>query len=387
MRGNEMKTTCIAVVFLAMIFSLCQSKNMTNSFSSEDKHMTTQEFGKLPDGRPVTLYTLTNSAGVSVNIITYGATVTGMMVPDKNGKLEDVILGYDSIQGYIHDRSYFGVIAGRYGNRIGKGKFSIDGKEYQVTVNDGENHLHGGRFGFNKKLWTAKVLSDKAEPSLEMTLVSPDGEEGYPGTVTLTVVYTLTAKNELKIDYTGTTDKPTVLNPTNHSYFNLSGSFNNTILDHLLTLESDTMTPVAKGLITTGEMVSVANTPMDFRTPTAISTHINDQNDQLKLGGGYDHNWVIRNYDKKVRKAAELYEPKSGRLMTMFTDQPGVQFYSGNFLNGSAKGKGVAYKLRTGLCLEAQGYPDTPNKPQWPSVTLRPGEVYHQTTIYQFSTK
>jgi aldose 1-epimerase len=382
-----MRNTFLASIFLAISFSICQGMNLPNLFSGKDKHMTSQEFGKLQDGRAVTQYTLVNRAGTTVRIINYGAAVVGITVPDRNGKFEDVVLGYDSVQGYVNDNSYFGIIAGRYGNRISKGKFSLDGKEYQVTLNDGENHLHGGKFGFNKKLWDAKIISDTATPSLELTLVSPDGEEGYPGTVTLSVVYTLTDANELKIVYKGTTDKPTVLNPTNHSYFNLSGSFSNTILDHLLTLEADTITPVGKGLITTGVMQEVAKTPMDFRTPVAIGTHINDPFDQLVLGGGYDHNWVIRDHGKKVRKAAELYEPKSGRVLTMFTDQPGVQFYSGNFLNGSAKGKGVVYNKRTGLCLEAQAYPDTPNKPYWPSVTLRPGEVYHQTTIYQFSTK
>jgi aldose 1-epimerase len=382
-----MRNAYIASIFLIGIFFICQGKTKANLFSAEDKHMTTQEFGKLPDGRLVTQYTLTNRSGAVVKIINYGASITGLTVPDRNGKLEDVILGYDSLQGYVDDKSYFGVIAGRYGNRIGKGKFTLAGKEYQLTINDGENHLHGGKLGFNKMLWTAKEVADSAGPSLELTYTSPNGEEGYPGKVTLSVLYTLTDANELRIVYTGTTDKATILNPTHHSYFNLSGSFSNTILDHLLTIEADTITPVDKGLITTGKMMEVAKTPMDFRTPTVIGAHIGDQFEQLVFGKGYDHNWVLRNYNKKVRKAAELYEPKSGRLMTVFTDQPGLQFYSGNFLNGSAKGKGVAYQYRTGLCLEAQAFPDTPNKPQWPSVTLQPGEVYHQTTIYQFSTK
>jgi aldose 1-epimerase len=309
-------------------------------------------------------------------------------MPDRNGKYEDVVLGYDSLQGYIHSTNYFGTIVGRYGNRIGKGQFTLEGKKYQLTVNDGANHLHGGRIGFSKKLWTAKTVRNSAGPSLRLTYISQDGEEGYPGTVTLSVTYTLTDKNELRIVYEGTTDKTTIFNPTHHSYFNLSGSFNNTILDHLLTIEADSFTPVDKGLITTGKFMDVSNTPMDFRTPTAIGARINDQFEQLIFGKGYDHNWVIRNYSKgKVRKAVELYEPKSGRLMTVYTDQPGIQFYSGNFLDGTAKGKGVSYQRRTGLCLEAQCYPDSPNKPEFPSVTLKPGEVYHQTTIYQFTTK
>ncbi|MGD0337187.1 MAG: aldose epimerase family protein [Bacteroidota bacterium] len=345
-------------------------------------------YGKLPDGREVYQYTLTNSAGSKVKIINFGAAVTSLEVPDRNGKLEDVVLGYDSLQGYISCKSYLGVIVGRYGNRIAKGRIQLDGKTYQLTVNDGENHLHGGKLGFEKRLWDAKVVKESNDPSLELTYVDPEGEEGYPGKVTMTVTYTWTEKNELRIEYRGTTDKTTILNPTHHSYFNLSGSPANPILDNLLTIEADSITPVDKGLITTGKYMNVANTPMDFRVPTAIGSHINDQYEQLIFGKGYDHNWVLRNFNGKVRKVAELYEPKSGRLMTMYTDQPGLQFYSGNFLDGTIKGKkGIAYQHRTGLCLESQCYPDSPNKPEFPSVVLKPGGVYRQTTIYQFSTK
>ncbi len=344
-------------------------------------------FGRLPDGREVYQYTMINKSGATMKVVEYGAVITSLSIPDRNGKFEDVVTGYDSLQGYMDGSSYFGAIVGRYGNRIGKGKFSLEGKPYQLTVNDGENHLHGGKVGFNKVLWTARTVQDSAGPSLELTYISPDGEEGYPGKVTLSVTYTLTDKNELRIAYNGTTDKTTILNPTHHSYFNLSGSFNNTILDHLLTIEADSITPVDKGLITTGKYLDVTKTPMDFRTPASIGARINDQFEQLTFGKGYDHNWVIKNYNGKVRKAAEVYEQKSGRLMTVYTDQPGLQFYSGNFLDGTAKGKGVSYQLRTGLCLEAQCYPDSPNKPEFPSAILKPGEVYHQTTIYQFSTK
>ena len=344
-------------------------------------------FGKLPDGREVHQYMLTNKAGMVAQIIDYGATITSLLVPDRSGKIEDVVLGYDSPQGYMDGSTYFGAVVGRYGNRIAKGRFQLDGKEYQLAVNDGENHLHGGKIGFNKVFWNAKVLHDTGEPVLQLQYISPDGEEGYPGTVTLKVTYTLTGKNELRIDYEGTTDKPTVLNPTQHSYFNLSGSFTNTILDHQLTIEADGITPVDKGLIPTGQIMSVSNTPFDFRNPTVIGSRINDPDQQLIWGHGYDHNWVLRSGDK-IRKAAELYEPKSGRVLTLFTDQPGLQFYTGNFLDGSAKGKnGIAYQRRTGLCLETQAFPDTPNKPQFPSATLRPGQVYRQTTIFQFSTR
>jgi aldose 1-epimerase len=371
-----------SVIFLAVIVlgsGISKAKGQTMIEKSS--------FGKLTDGREVSLYTLTNASGSQVKIINYGATVVALSVPDRNGKLENVVLGYDSVQGYVDGTTYFGAIVGRYGNRIGKGKFSLEGKQYQVTVNDGENCLHGGKIGYNKVLWNVTAVKDTVEPALELTYVSPDGEEGFPGTVTLTVTYTLTNKNELRIDYKGTTDKTTILNPTHHSYFNLSGTFTNTILDNLVSIEADSITPVDNGLIPTGVLAGVANTPMDFRTPTAIGARINDHYEQLVLGHGYDHNWVLRNFNGSVRKAAEVYEPKSGRVMTVWTDQPGIQFYTGNFLNGNDKGNGVAYQHRTGLCLEAQCFPDSPNEPQFPSATLKPGQVYHQTTIYQFTTK
>lgn len=349
--------------------------------------MKTTVFGRLPDGREVHQYTLQNRSGVTAQIIDYGATVTSLKVPDRNGKIEDVVLGYDSLQGYVEGTAYFGAIVGRYGNRIGRGRFQLDGNLYQLTINDGENHLHGGKTGFNKVLWEA-TPGNSGEASLRLQYVSRDGEEGYPGTVTLTVTYTLTDKNELRIDYEGTTDKPTILNPTQHSYFNLSGSFTNAILDHLLMIDADGITPVDKGLIPTGQIEGVANTPMDFRTPMAIGAHINDPSEQLAFGRGYDHNWVLNGAAGKVRKVAELYEAASGRMMAVLTDQPGLQFYSGNFLDGSVMGKnGVTYQHRSGLCLETQAFPDTPNKPQFPTATLRPGKTYRQTTIYQFSTK
>lgn len=377
-----MKPFIFMISIVSLIFFSCSNKQDKPSFVEKSL------FGKLTDGREVYQYTLTNKAGVKVKIINYGATVTSIIVPDKNGKFEDVVLGYDSLDGYVKDNSFIGVIVGRYGNRIGKGKFKLDKKTYQLTINDGNNHLHGGKVGFHKILWDAKVVNDTSEPSIALTYTSPDGTEGYPGTVTVTVTYTLTNNNELRIDYKGTTDKPTILNPTHHSYFNLSGDFTQTILDHLLTIESDSITPVDKELITTGKFQSVTNTPFDFRNPTAIGKRINDKNEQLTFGKGYDHNWVLKNYDKNVRQVAELYEPKSGRVMIVLTDQPGLQFYSGNFLDGTIKGKsGISYQHRTGLCLEAQCYPDSPNKPNFPSVVLRPGEEYNQTTIYRFSIK
>lgn len=311
------------------------------------------------------------------------------MMPDNKGSFADIVTGFDSLSGYVNDKSFFGATVGRYGNRIGKGKFQLDGNEYQLTVNDGENHLHGGTTGFYKAIWNAEIMENEFGPSVKLTLVSHDGEEGYSGTVTMIITYTLTNDNELKIDYEGTTDKPTILNPTHHSYFNLIGDFNNTILDHELFIDADSITPVDHSLITTGKMTAVENTPMDFRNPAVIGLRINDKEDQLEFGKGYDHNWVLNKYKKGVtRKAASLYDSKSGRQMEIITDQPGLQFYSGNFLDGSIKGKsGVVYQHRTALCLEAQHYPDSPNKPEFPSVVLKLGETYHQTTIYRLSTK
>jgi aldose 1-epimerase len=331
---------------------------------------------------------LKNKSGVRTTITDYGAAVTSLFVPDRKGNLADVVLGYDSLDGYVNDKSYLGVIVGRYGNRIGKGRFVLEGKEYHLTINDGENHLHGGTNGFHKRLWKAEPMQTDTSQSLKLTLTSPDGDEGYPGKVTVEVTYTLTDRNELVIDYKGTTDQMTILNPTHHSYFNLTGSPTNTILDHVLELAADSITPVDRGLITTGELTSVENTPMDFRTSTRIGSRIDEQYDQLAYGKGYDHNWVIRNHDGTIRKVAELYDPGSGRCMTVLTDQPGMQFYSGNFLNGSIHGKGgITYQHRTGLCLEAQHYPDSPNNPRFPTVVVKPGTQYSQTTIYQFSTR
>jgi aldose 1-epimerase len=347
-------------------------------------------FGVLKDGREVYEYTLANNTGMTITCINYGATITSLSVPDRNGQSSDVVLGYDSLEGYINGSAYFGAVVGRYGNRIGKGQFTLDGETYQLAINNGENHLHGGNIGFNKVLWDAEVLQDAETPSIRFTYVSRDGEEGYPGNATLKVTYILTADNALRIEYEGVTDKTTILNPTQHSYFNLSGNFKETILNNTLEIEADFFTPVDEGLIPTGELQPVADTPMDFRSPHTIGERIGDPFEQLVFGQGYDHNWVLRDYTApgQIHKAAELYEPDSGRLMTVYTDQPGIQFYSGNFLDGTAVGKGgIAYGHRTGLCLETQVFPDAPNKPDFPSATLKPGQVYRQTTIYQFSTR
>ena len=369
---------------------VCIIVNLTTGQSiKKDRAMVEKKsFGTLSNGKQVTMFTLKNTVGATAEIIDYGATVVSLTAPDRNGKYEDVVLGYDNVEGYVRGSTYFGAIVGRYGNRIGKGKFTLDGKTYQLKTNNGENHLHGGVIGYNKVLWNGEIVKSEAGAAVAFTYVSPDGEEGYPGTVTLKVTFTLTNNNELKIDYEGTTDKPTVLNPTHHGYFNLSGNPTTTIADHQLMINADATTAVDKGLIPTGEIAKVDSTPFDFRTPTAIGARINVDNVQLKFGGGYDHNWVLNNVDGKVHLVATVYEAKSGRYMELLTNQPGLQFYSGNFLNGMVAGKGgIKYQFRSALCLEAQGFPDSPNKPTFPSVTLKPGETYKQTTIYKFSTK
>jgi aldose 1-epimerase len=345
-------------------------------------------FGKLENGEKVTMYTLKNKKGAEAKIINYGATIVSLTMPDRNGKYADIVLGYDSLQSYVDGSSYFGAIVGRFANRIAKGKITLDGKTYQLSVNEGENELHGGKVGFNKVLWKAEPLETKDGPALKLTYVSPDGDMGYPGTVTLHVTYTLTNNNELKIQYEGTTDKTTILSPSHHSYFNLTGDPHNTILNNELKIDANSFTPIDKELIPTGKIESVKGTPLDFRKMTPIGKNINDDFEQLKLAHGYDFNWVLNNYNGKVREVADLYDPKSGRYMQLFTDQPGLQFYSGNFLNGTQIGKGgIAYQFRTGLALEAQHFPDSPHEPQWPSVVLKPGQVYRQTTIYKFSVK
>ena len=377
--------TIFFAAFIMFLFVSCKSSN------EESTMVEKKSFGKLSNGDEVFLYTLTNKNGLKAEITNYGATVVSLLAPDKNGKLEDIVLGYDDLEGYEKGESYFGAIVGRYGNRIGKGKFVLDGKEYQLSINNGENHLHGGKIGFSKRVWEVFGAETKmGGSSISLKYVSKDGEEGYPGNVELTVNYQLTADNELFINYTATSDKNTIFNPTHHSYFNLTGDPNQTVLGHLLMIDADKFTPVDKGLITTGEMDNVTRTPFDFRTPKAIGKEINDVNEQLKFGMGYDHNWVLNKHQERIFKFATVYEPVSGRFLEVFTDQPGVQFYSGNFLDGKVKGKhGVRYQQRTGFCLEAQKFPDSPNKLAWPSATLAANKTnpYKQTTIYKFSVK
>jgi aldose 1-epimerase len=346
------------------------------------------DFGRTADGKPVEIYTLTNKSGAEVRIITYGGTVVSLKVPDRAGQLGDVVLGFDSIADYEKHRAYMGAVIGRYGNRIAKGKFTIDGREYSVAVNNGVNHLHGGLKGFDKAIWSARPFSNSAGANLELTYVSADGEEGYPGKLTVTVVYTLTEKNELKVVYGATTDKATVVNLTQHSYFNLAGAGNGTILGHQVAIFADRFTPTDSGSIPTGELRPVKGTAFDFTTPTVVGARIDQDDEQLKYGSGYDQNWVLNKRGKGPELAATVYEPTSGRFLEVLTTEPGIQFYTGNHLDASIKGKeGKDYPKRTGLCLEAERFPDSPNQPSFPTALLKPGQRYAQTTIYRFSVR
>ncbi len=342
------------------------------------------DFGKTPDGVAVSLYTLTNTKGLEARIITYGGAIVSLKTPDRKGAMGDIVLGYDDLAGYLNGKAYFGALVGRYANRIAQGKFSIDGNTYNVPKNNGENALHGGLRGFDKRVWSARAMPDGA---LELTYISKDGEEGYPGNLTATVTYTLTDDNRLRIHYTATTDKPTVVNLTNHSYFNLKG--NGDILGQLVTLNADVYTPVDAGLIPTGELKSVEGTPFDFRNPRTPGERINQDDPQLKIGKGYDHNWILNRKGSGLSLAARVSEPGvTGRIMEIYTDQPAIQFYTGNFLDGTEKGKGgKVYSFRSGFCFETQHYPDSPNKPAFPSTVLKSGQKYDTTTEFRFSAK
>jgi aldose 1-epimerase len=347
---------------------------------------TSASFGKTADGTEIQLFTLTNAAGMKASISTYGGTLTSLLVPDKAGKLSDVILGFDNVSGYTSpeftkSNPYFGALIGRYGNRIAKGKFTIDGKPYQVGLNNNGNSLHGGTVGFNQKVWTAKPGTSADGQTLTLTYLSKDGEEGYPGNLNVTVVYTLTADNALKIDYTATADKATPVNLTNHAYFNLALGQSKDVLAHQVTIPADRYTVVDASLIPTGELKPVKGTPFDFTTPHAIGERI------AQVPGGYDHNWAL-NQATGQHSAATVYEPTSGRTMEVTTDEPGVQFYTGNFLDGTLKGKdGVVYGKHAGFCLETQHFPDSPNQPKFPSTILKPGQTYHTTTSYTFGVR
>jgi aldose 1-epimerase len=344
--------------------------------------VTSEPFGKLPDGTAVELYTLKNPA-LEARILTYGGILVSLKTPDRHGQSADVVLGFDSLAPYTTNPAYFGAVVGRYANRIAHARFSLDGKPYSLFKNDGDGTLHGGKRGFDKVVWKARRIDN----GVELTYVSPDGEEGYPGTLTTILQYTLTG-NALRIEAAATTDKPTVVNLSYHSYFNLAGQGRGDILHHELKINASRYTPVDATLIPTGELASVAGTPFDFRKPTAVGARIGDDNEQLKRGRGYDHNWVLDAPPGELATAAEVFEPSTGRVLEVLTDQPGLQFYTGNFLDGSLTGKeGRVYQKRYALCLETQHFPDSPNHASFPSTELRPGQRYHTVTIYQFSTR
>lgn len=346
----------------------------------------------MEDFDSIQLATLKNSQGMTVKVTNYGATVTSIMVPDRNGKLADVALGYNRVEDYMNavDKPYFGAIVGRYGNRIAKGKFSIGNETYKLAVNNGENHLHGGVIGFDKVVWTMQAAQVKNAEAVKLTYLAKDKEEGYPGNLQITVTYTLTNANELKVDYLATTDKATPVNLTQHTYFNLKGEGEGDILDHEMMINAEAYTPTDAGAIPTGEIAPVKGTPFDFTSPKPIGRDINQNHEQIKFGMGFDHNFVIKRAagDKSMQLAARVVEPKSGRTMEVLTTEPGIQFYCGNFLDGRLKGKaGKAYVQRGGFCLETQHYPDSPNQPKFPSTILEPGKKYETSTIYKFSAK
>jgi aldose 1-epimerase len=347
-----------------------------------------EAYGKMPDGTPIERFTLSNANGMQVAVTNFGATVVSIAVPDRNGKVADVTLGMDDLEGYRRQTAFFGALVGRYGNRIAHGAFTLEGKHYQLPKNDGDNTLHGGLQGFNRKAWKANPVSSPDGDAVEMAYTSPDGEEGFPGALSARVVYTLTAKNELKIDYFAKTDKPTVLNLTNHSYFNLAGEGSGDVLQHQVTINASRFTPVNKSLIPTGELKPVAGTPFDFTKGAAIGSRIGQTDEQLQFGRGYDHNWVLEKGSGGLTKAAEVHEPRTGRIMEVWTTEPGMQFYTGNFLDGSIHGKGgKIYPARSAFCMETQHFPDSPNQPKFPSTELKPGAEYRTTTVYRFSAK
>jgi len=378
-------SSVVLVLLLGIFVSGCSKKEAVSEQSKKETKMSIRKesFGQAPDGRQVDLYTLTNVHGIKAKITNYGGIVVSLEVPDSNGKFADVTLGYDKLDGYIKNNSpYFGAIIGRYANRIGKGKFILNGVEYKLAVNNGENHLHGGIKGFDKVVWDADEVKTGDEAGLKLTYMSKDGEEGYPGNLKCIVTYTLTKNDELKISYEAVTDKATVINLTNHSYWNLAGQGNGDILGHEVMLAADKYNVVDKGLIPTGEINSVKDSPMDFTQPMTIGSRID------KVEGGYDHNYVLNSTGGTLALCARVYEPKSGRTMEVYTTEPGIQLYTGNFLDGSITGKaGKVYKKHYGFCLETQHFPDSPNKPDFPSVVLKAGDKYTTATVYKFSTK
>ena len=394
MKNLIKKYSVIAFLPLAGLLIGCKNENRKEPVSEVEtevvERMKKENFGTTPEGEQVELYTLRNRNGMEVEIMTYGGIIKSLTAPDKSGTYEDVVLGFDQLSQYTENNPYFGAIIGRYGNRISEGKFSLDGTQYTLATNDGANHLHGGERGFDKVVWEASDISEKDKASLKLKYVSKDGEEGYPGNLETFVTYTLNNDNSLEVTYEATTDKTTIVNLTQHSYFNLSGNFDQDILDHQIRINADTFLPVDPTLIPTGELREVAGTPFDFREAKSVGRDIDQdtQNDQLKRGLGYDHCWVLNGGSGQIF-AASAYHPETGRLLEIYTDEPGIQFYSGNFLDGTLiqKGGEGTYAQRSGFCLETQHYPDSPNQEGFPSVVLKPGEKYSSSTTFKFLVK
>jgi aldose 1-epimerase len=384
--NNIIKTTAAGLLAVTLVGCDTMSINPKSSVTKAD-------FGKTPDGKAVEIYTLHNAKGAEARIMTYGGIVQSLKVPDKSGKLGDVVLGFDTLDGYTSDAylkgcPYFGALIGRYGNRIGGAEFKLEGQTYKLAKNNNGNSLHGGIKGFDKVVWSAKPSVGVRGPQLVLTYVSLDGEEGFPGNLEVSAIYTLTEDNALKLEFTAKTDKPTVCNLTHHSYFNLEGQGNGDILNHLVYINSDKTTPVDSGLIPTGSFADVTGTPFDFRKPTAIGARINDPDTVLQYGPGYDHNWCINQPLGVFSLQARVVAPNSGRVMEVWSDQPGLQFYAGNFLDGTITGKdGKVYQRRNGFCMEPQHYPDSPNKPQFSTTELKPSETYHCVIEYKFSVE
>lgn len=383
----------VSILSLASMNVQCKGDKKVEDTATEAKAteavtIVKSEYGKTEKGEKVDSYKLKNQKGMEVDIITYGGIITSLKVPNKDGKSEEVVLGFNSLEQYMKPNPYFGALIGRFGNRIAKGKFTLDGKEYKLALNNDKNALHGGPEGFHRVVWTAEEVKGGDNASLKLKYVSKDMEEGYPGNLTVYVTYTLTNDNALDVLYEATTDKKTVLNLTQHSYFNLSSDFSKPILDHEITIDADKLVPVDATLIPTGELTDVTNTPFDFRKPKTVGKEIGAKDDQLKKGLGYDHCWVLNNQDKGERFAASAYDATSGRLLEVFTDQPGIQLYTGNFLDGTLPMRnGGTYAHRTGFCLETQHYPDSPNQKNFPSTVLSPGENYKTKTTFKFSVK
>ena len=383
--------TQIALVAAGALLALaggCTRESSPSSTPMPTARLTTETFGRTTDDQAISLVTLRNLNGMEVRVMTYGGIIVSLKTPDKTGHVDDIVLGHDDAAGYFANSPYFGVIVGRYGNRIAKGAFTLEGHTYQLATNNGANHLHGGKKGWDQAVWAADPFQDARGVGVVLSHTSPDGDEGYPGTVNAKVTYTLKDDNQLVVDYSATTDKPTVINLTQHSYFNLTGGKSPDILGHELMINADRYTPVDDGLIPTGELAPVQGTPFDFRAATKIGARIEQDDVQLKRGKGYDHNWVLNRQGEGLSLAARVVEPASGRTLEISTTEPGIQFYSGNFLDGTITGKGgVKYGHRAGFCLETQHYPDSPNHPNFPSTVLRPGQQYKSQTVFKFGVQ